>query len=119
MIQYHGPKKPEMPVNESERSVLPLKVLAHKIILVQRSKDVDFTFLNEIISETPSPEYSGFNTRLTRESGRSMFKPTACMYTPLIDLKPSDPTTMMTAMTEAQRITQEKGQKFTIFTCDQ
>ena len=41
------------------------------------------------------------------------------MYTPLIDQKPSDPTTMMTAMLEAQHITRLTGQKHTIFTSDQ
>ena len=41
------------------------------------------------------------------------------MYTPLIDMVPSDPDTMMTAMCEAQRITVECGQGFTIFTADQ
>ena len=41
------------------------------------------------------------------------------MYTPLIDMKPSDPTTMMKSMVEAQRITQQTGQQHTIFTSDQ
>ena len=41
------------------------------------------------------------------------------MYTPLIDMKPSDPTTKMTSMVEAQRITQQTGQQHTIFTSDQ
>ena len=48
-----------------------------------------------------------------------MLKTTTSMYTPLIDLKPSDPTTVLTAMTEAQRLTEESGQQYTIFTCDQ
>ena len=41
------------------------------------------------------------------------------VYTPLINLTPSDPTTIMTAMIEAKRITNTTGQKHTIFTCDQ
>ena len=41
------------------------------------------------------------------------------MYTPLIDLKPSDPTTMMTAMVEARRLTQLTGQEYTVFSSDQ
>ena len=41
------------------------------------------------------------------------------MYTPLIDLKPSDPSTMMTAMVEAERLAQLTGQTHTIFTADQ
>ena len=41
------------------------------------------------------------------------------MYTPLIDMDPSDPDTMMTAMYEVQRLIVQCGQTFTIFTADQ
>ena len=41
------------------------------------------------------------------------------MYTPLIDMVPSDPTTMMTAMVEAQNLTRQSGYVFTVFTADQ
>jgi hypothetical protein len=41
------------------------------------------------------------------------------MYTPLIDMVPSDPTTMMTAMVEAQKLTRQSGHVFTVFTADQ
>ena len=41
------------------------------------------------------------------------------MYTPLIDLTPSDASTMMTAMVEAERLTNMTGQTNTIFTADQ
>ena len=41
------------------------------------------------------------------------------VYTPLTDLTPSDPTTIMTVMIEAKIITNTTGQKHTIFTCDQ
>ena len=35
---YYGPTKSEMPEEVSKKRVLPLKVLAQQIILVQRSK---------------------------------------------------------------------------------
>ena len=38
---------------------------------------------------------------------------------PLIDMTPSGPTTMRTGMTEAQKLTWECGQTFTVFTDDQ
>ena len=41
------------------------------------------------------------------------------MYTPLIDMVPLDPDTMMTALYEAQRLTVKCGQTFTIFMADQ
>lgn len=40
-------------------------------------------------------------------------------YTPLIDLTPSDPNTMMTPMVEAGKTTHSTSQKDTVFTCDQ
>ena len=44
---------------------------------------------------------------------------TFAVYTPLIDIVPSDPTTMMTGMVEAQRLTHLTGQNITVFTNDQ
>ena len=41
------------------------------------------------------------------------------VYIPLIDMPPVDHSTMMTALIEANRLTSEAGQEFTIFTCDQ
>ena len=44
---------------------------------------------------------------------------TTIMYTPLIDMVPSDPDTMITEMYEAQWLTVKCGQTFTIFMADQ
>jgi hypothetical protein len=38
---------------------------------------------------------------------------------PLIDMVPSDPSTRMTAMQEAKKLTLKSGQNFTVFTADQ
>ena len=97
----------------------PPKVLVHQYLLVQRSKEVDFEFFKDVISNSQTPEFNGYNTKKAREAGYSLINPTVAMYTPLIDLKPSDPTTMLTAMVEAERLTHETGQKYTILTCDQ
>ena len=40
------------------------------------------------------------------------------MYTPLIDMTPSDTTTMKSAMLEAKRLTKKAGQAKTLFTAD-
>ena len=40
------------------------------------------------------------------------------MYTPLIDMTPSDPTTMKSAMLEAKRLTKKAGLATTLFTAD-
>ena len=49
-------------------------------------------------------------TKYARQQGHTVMPETKAMYSPLIDMKPSDPTTMMTAMCEAKRFTSEAGQ---------
>ena len=51
--------------------------------------------------------------------GRSFEPKTKAVYLPLIDMPPAHPDTIMTAMSKAQRMTQEIGQTFTLFTADQ
>ena len=107
-----------MPIPEEvlKKCVLPLKVLAQQRILVQRSKFHDFDFLR--ITTMPSTPFSGFNTKLTRMQGGGLKPRTKAMYTPLIDMTPSDPTTMKSAMLEDKRLTKKAGQATTLFTAD-
>ena len=65
------------------------------------------------------PEFSGYNTREARKQGQSVGNATKAIYTPLIDMVPSEPDTMMTAIVESQRLTNSTGQIYTIFTNDQ
>ena len=116
---YHGPKKPNMPESEGIRAVLPLKVLAEQIIVRRRAQDLDFEFFKSVACVPKTPEFGGFNTRLAREQNQGVKPATTAMYTPLIDMVPSDLDTMMTSMCEAQRLTVKCGQSFTVFTADQ
>ncbi len=50
--------------------------------------------------------------------GQGVKPHTKAMYTPLIDMTPSDPTTMKTTILEARRLTEKAGQVATIFTAD-
>ena len=118
IYRYNGPKKPMMLVQHSTKYVLPLTILASQQVTVARARDVDFTFFQMIVGDHNTPEYGGFNTRLSREQGQSVRAATKAVYTPLIDMTPSDPDTM-TAMMEAARLTNDTGQSFTIFTADQ
>ena len=69
--------------------------------------------------EDPCPEFGGFNTKMAREQGHAIQPASKVMYTPLLDMTPSDPDTMMTAMVQAQKLTNETGQVYTVFTADQ
>ena len=116
---YNGPKKPVMPETSAVGSVLPLRVLAAKVISAKRAESSDFDFLQQILFQDMTPEYNGFNTRLSREQGHAVKPKTKAIYTPLIDMKPSDPDTIMTAMVEAQQMTQTINQSTTPLTLDQ
>ena len=117
--KYYGPKKPDMPSLPKNRNPLSLKLLAQQALLSKRGKQQDFEFFHAIATDPATPEYSGFNTRNVRDNGILKSRKTLTVYTPLIDQKPSDHTTIFTAMVETRRITNETGQKHTILTCDQ
>lgn len=119
IIFYASPKRPAMPLSKVARAVLPLKVICNKMVITQRSQERDFIFLKASHLSPDVPDYNGFNTRHARESGESIKPGTTLMYTPLIDRTPSDPSTMLTAMIESQRLTNEAGQQIAIFTADQ
>ena len=98
---YKGTKKTTIPENEAVHHVLPLKVLTQKMLLSRYTEDKKFQFIEDITSKTDVPEYSGYNTKLTRESGQSKKGRTTIMYTPIIDRKPVDHTTMLSAVKRA------------------
>jgi len=115
---YYGPKKQHMPNAASRNAVLPLKVLAQQVIQDQWAKELDFAFLKSIYCSHLTPEFGGFNTKIAREQGHAVKPKTLISYRPLINMTPSDPTTMKTAMDEAQRLTRKLGQECTVFTAD-
>lgn len=117
--RYQGPKTVPMPESCSRKNVLPLKVICSAIVSKRRAEILDISFLNEILNSDSCPEYNGYNTRQMRDQGVSMEPETSAVYLPLIDMPPSDPDTIMTSLHEARRLTKERGQKNTLFTCDQ
>ena len=54
-----------------------------------------------------------------RNNGQSLKSKTKVIFTPLLDRTPSDPSTVLTAMIEAEKITNQAGQNITIFKADQ
>ncbi|XP_064094761.1 uncharacterized protein LOC135207056 [Macrobrachium nipponense] len=76
-------------------------------------------FFKSVVTDAETPEYHGYNTRISREQGHSVGPATKAIYLPLLDMTPAEPDTMYTAMVEAQRLTNHTGQVYTIFTNDQ
>jgi len=88
-------------------------------VSVTRARDLDFMFLNDILFKDKTPDYNGYNTRFCREAGMSTAPKSAVVYLPLIDMKPSDPTTVLTAITKGFEVTRNSNQDILVLTCDQ
>ena len=101
--QFIGLKKPAMLESDVKRHVLPLRILSKQVVLLHRAHNLDFDFLCTIVETPKTPEYSGYNTALACDQGQISRAETVAKYIPLIDMTPSDPVTIKTAMVEAQR----------------
>ena len=119
VLQYHGPKKPLMPAEKAKLVENTESLIGEGKASYEIALDKDLEFYKAICCIPDTPEFSGFNTYLARDSGQSQSIPTTRMYTPLIDLVPADPSTILTAVSEAIKLTEETGQKYTIITFDQ
>ena len=108
-----------MPQEKAKKSVLSLRILTMQVLAERAARAKDFAFFAEVVGENTGPEWNGFNSRIAREEGLTVNPPSRVTYTPLIDMKPSDPDMMLTAMIEAERLTQQVGQDIVVFTCDQ
>ena len=117
--RFNGKKNPNMPAQRALKGVLPLKLLAQQQIAKVHASKADMAFLEDVIKKDKCPEYNGYNTARVRNQGYPLKPKTKATYQPLIDMKPSDPDTMMTAMVRAQQLTFDTGQRFLVLTCDQ
>ena len=108
-----------MPPHCAVKSVPSLKSLVQQVIVVRRAHEMDFSFLQDINTQDDCPEFHGYNTAESRGQGHLPKPKTKALYLPLIDMKPSDPDTMLTAMLRVHELTLGMGQNFSILTCDQ
>ena len=120
MSQYRDTmvlKKQKMPKSAAVTTILPLKLLAQQASLKQRADETDFAFFQDVLKHNCT-EYNGYNTALTRKQGQTENPKTKTAYLPLIDLVPSHPDTIMTAMVKAQKVTHNADQNYVLLTCD-
>ena len=75
--------------------------------------------MKSIVTNDGEPEFNGYNTRNSREQGHTIYPTTKAVYPPMLDMTPSEPDTMFTAMVEAQRLTNMTVYAYTIFTNNQ
>ena len=107
-----------MPIHVANKTVMSLKILAETAIVSTRARETDFLFLKEMSNNDNCPEFNGNNTQICRDQGHLPKFKTKEMYMPLIDMMPSDPDTIMTALRQAQQITSDHGQDYIVFTAD-
>ena len=117
--KYYGPKRPDMPaphiINDEEFSDL----VQRQGVSVARAHQLDLNFLKSIVTSDKVPEYGGYITSVSREQNHTVKPATNTRYRPLIDLTPSDPSTIKTVLLEAQTLTTSCGQPFVVITADQ
>ena len=119
VITYKGLAKPKMPDMDTCYQVDSMQMLCQKVLRVSRPNDCDLGFLKGILNEESCPEYNGFNTALMRNAGVAKSPPTTVTYIPLVNTNPTDPDTILTSMYKVRQLTEEAGQKYTLFTNDQ
>ena len=102
--------------SHSKSNVLPLKFLC--MISKHKSQEMDFSFLKDIIPISSAPDYSGYNTKLRRKQGCEIKSKTNVLYSPLINEKSFDLSTILTAMHAVEKVTKKAGREISILTCD-
>ena len=117
-------KNHEMPLKVAVRlqgSIIPrLQELARQTlnaIRCHRDSIDDVMFFKQVYNG--GPEFNGWNTKVARDAQRICGAKTHVNFLPLIDMIPSHPDTIKTALCEAIRITKKAGQEWTVFTNDQ
>ena len=66
-----------------------------------RADEADLTFLQDVMTVKDCPEYNGYMIRSSREQGHVLQEKTKVLYLPLLNFKPSDESTMLTALLKA------------------
>ena len=116
---YKGTKKTNMPDSISKKNVLPLRVLCQQYISKKQAEFDNIRFLKDIIIDHSTPDFGGYHTSKIRESGKNVNLRSTVLYSPLINDTPSDPSKILTAMFDVEKVSKEAGQDYTLFTCDQ
>ena len=56
-----------MLTGSADKIILPLKVMAHRVIAKQRAMHNDLEFFKDVISSENIPEFNGYNTKLSNQ----------------------------------------------------
>ena len=107
-----------MPLAATFTRELAQEHVTTQLVSLARAHNIDFLFLKDIILKDGTPEYSGYNTRVCYETGMTQVPKSAYSYQPLINMKPSDPTTVFTSNNRGFELTQDANQNILLITAD-
>ena len=99
-LMSRGAKSSSNLIPHAVKTVPTLKRLAHQVIANERASKINHEFFQDVLTKENCLELYG--TQLIREQGHQPQSRTKVIYMPLIDMKPSDPDTMLTAMVKNQ-----------------
>ena len=86
--------------------------------LLSRAREVDVHFMKTIAINNNACEYGGYLTMVTRGHYHTVGPITDTRYIPLLDIKPSDPPAVKTAIVKAKLSSSNCGQQFAVAISD-
>ena len=117
VVRYSGPVKPDMPM-ELSWNQKPSDDLDKAVVSLYRARELDYSFLSNVLQEADTPEYNGFNTQVCRESGMQTACKSIVRYMPLLNMKPADPDTVNTVIVKGLSIIEGANQDYFVMTAD-
>ena len=119
VVQCTEPKKHPMPMGAILKLEPSEKVQTAATVSLGRSHEIDYQLMQSILYVPDKAEHNGYNTRLCREAGMTPEPKSAVRYLPLINMTPSDPDCINTAVAHGVKITYDSNQNIMVITCDQ
>ena len=117
-VPFHMPKNPPMPKSVALKVVPSLSFLCRTIISYQKASHEDMQFMKDITSLPECPEWTGYNTKRSRDAGMIPEPKAKVVFRPLINKTPSDPSTLKTAIQSGLTLVKGAGQDILVFTVD-
>ena len=115
----HNNGAEEPPLIQVPQAKLPEVFINKQMASWNRADEANLTFLQDLMSVKDCPEYNGYMTGYSREQGHALQENTNVLYLPLLNLKLSDESTMLTCMLKAVDLSKAAGQEYAALTLDQ
>ena len=103
IARFHGDRKPKTREKICHENCSITSSPCSSFSQQGRWRRLWFFFFERVSGDEIIQEYSGFNVKWAREAGKLPEPKTKLMYTPFLDMLPSEPDTMKTAMLEAKK----------------